>query len=54
MPSAPPAVLAAARYVAPPVEDEGAAQVIEALVLAGRAAPRNVERLAAGGRAVGS
>jgi Cof subfamily protein (haloacid dehalogenase superfamily) len=54
MPSAPPAVRAEARYVAPPIEDEGAAQVIEALVLAGRAAPRNVELLAAGGRSVGS
>ena len=49
MASAPPAVRAAARYVAPPVEDEGAAQVIEALVLAGRSAPRNVESCAAGG-----
>ena len=49
MPSAPPAVLDAARYVAPPLEDEGAAQVIEALVLAGPAARDNVELLAAGG-----
>ncbi len=34
MPSAPPEVLRAARYLAPPLEDEGAAQVIEALALA--------------------
>lgn len=34
MPSAPPEVRAAARYVAPPLEDEGAAQLIEQLVLA--------------------
>jgi hydroxymethylpyrimidine pyrophosphatase-like HAD family hydrolase len=37
MPSAPAEVLAAARYVAPPVEEEGAAAMIERLVL-GRAA----------------
>jgi len=36
MPTAPADVLAAARYVAPPVEDEGAARMIERLVL-GRA-----------------
>jgi Cof subfamily protein (haloacid dehalogenase superfamily) len=34
MPSAPVEVRAVARYVAPPLEDEGAAQVIEQLVLA--------------------
>lgn len=34
MPSAPPEVRAVARYVAPPLEDEGAAQLIEQLVLA--------------------
>ncbi len=34
MPTAPAEVRAAARYVAPPLEDEGAAQVIEQLVLA--------------------
>ena len=34
MPSAPPEVRAAARYVAPRLEDEGAAQIIEQLVLA--------------------
>jgi Cof subfamily protein (haloacid dehalogenase superfamily) len=33
MPTAPAEVLAAARYVAPPVEDEGAARMIERLVL---------------------
>jgi Cof subfamily protein (haloacid dehalogenase superfamily) len=47
MPSAPPGVLAAARYVAPPVEEEGAAQVIEQLVLGGRAAV-DAERVVAG------
>jgi Cof subfamily protein (haloacid dehalogenase superfamily) len=51
MPSAPPAVQAAARYVAPPLDDEGAAQVIELLVLAGHAAPGNVGRLRPGGAA---
>ncbi len=51
MPSAPPAVRAVARYVAPPLGDEGAAQVIEALVLAGRSAPRNVALLRPGGAA---
>jgi hypothetical protein len=51
MPSAPPAVQAVARYVAPPLDEEGAAQVIEALVLAGRSAPRNVELLQPGGAA---
>ena len=35
MPSAPAEVQAAARYLAPPLEVEGAAQVIEALVLPG-------------------
>jgi hydroxymethylpyrimidine pyrophosphatase-like HAD family hydrolase len=35
MPSAPTAVVAAARYLAPPIEDDGAAQVIEELALAG-------------------
>jgi len=49
MPSAPPAVQAVARYVAPPLDDEGAAGIIEALVLAGAAAPRNVDRFAPGG-----
>lgn len=34
MPTAPAEVRAAARYVAPPLEDDGAAQMIEALVLA--------------------
>ena len=34
MPSAPAPVRAAARYIAPPVADEGAAQLIERLVLA--------------------
>ena len=34
MPTAPDGVRALARYVAPPLEDEGAAQVIEQLVLA--------------------
>jgi Cof subfamily protein (haloacid dehalogenase superfamily) len=34
MPSAPAEVRAVARYIAPPLEDEGAAQIIEQLVLA--------------------
>ena len=34
MPSAPPEVRAAARYVAPPLDDDGAARMIEDLVLA--------------------
>ena len=50
MPSAPEAVRAAARYVAPPLADEGAAGIIEALVLAGVAAPGNVGRFSPGGR----
>jgi Cof subfamily protein (haloacid dehalogenase superfamily) len=36
MPSAPAAVQAAARYLAPPVREEGAAQMIERLALDGR------------------
>jgi Cof subfamily protein (haloacid dehalogenase superfamily) len=36
MPSAPPSVRLVARYIAPPLADEGAAQLIEGLVLAGR------------------
>jgi len=39
MPSAPAAVQAAARYVAPPVGDEGAAQMIERIALDGWRAP---------------
>jgi len=54
MPSSPPGVQAVARYVAPSVEDEGTAQVIEALVLAGRSAARNVELLLPGGAAAGA
>ena len=38
MPSAPAEVLAAARYVAPPLAEEGVARMIEALVLASPAA----------------
>lgn len=46
MAGAPPAVRLAARYVAPPVDAEGAAQLIEALVLPGtRLAERNARRL---------
>lgn len=46
MPSAPVEVLAAARYVAPPLVEEGVARMIEALVLASPAAARRaVERL---------
>ncbi len=51
MPSAPAGVQAVARYLAPPLEEEGAAQIIEGLVLAGRAAPRNVELFQPGGGA---
>jgi hypothetical protein len=43
MPSAPAAVLDAARYLAPPLEVDGAARVIEDLVLAG---PRHVAEAA--------
>ena len=47
MPSAPPVVVEAARYVAPPLAHEGAATMIEALVLAApRAAAANARRLA--------
>jgi len=47
MPHAPAPVLAAARYVAPPLSDEGAAQLIERLVLAEpAAAARAAEQLA--------
>jgi len=35
MPAAPPEVIAVARYVAPPLEEEGAAVMIESLALAG-------------------
>jgi Cof subfamily protein (haloacid dehalogenase superfamily) len=48
MPSAPAAVRAAARYVAPPLEEDGAARMIEGLVLASPAdALANAGRLAA-------
>ncbi len=48
MPTAPRAVRAAARYVAPALADEGVARMIEALVLASPAAAQSVsERLAA-------
>jgi HAD superfamily hydrolase (TIGR01484 family) len=60
MPSAPVEVLAAARYIAPPLAEEGVARMIEALVLAspvdaqravarisGEAAPRRVALVAA-------
>ncbi len=48
MPSAPDAVRATARYVAPPVGEEGAAQLIEQLVLVSpETAARNAEALAA-------
>ncbi len=48
MPSAPSAVRAAARYIAPPLREEGAAQLIERLVLvAPEAAARNADELAA-------
>jgi Cof subfamily protein (haloacid dehalogenase superfamily) len=48
MSTSPAPVLAAARYIAPAVGDEGAAQVIESLVLAGGdGAPRNAGRFRA-------
>jgi Cof subfamily protein (haloacid dehalogenase superfamily) len=48
MPTAPEPVRAAGRYIARPVADEGAAQLIEELVLANpETAARNAERLAA-------
>ena len=47
MPSAPAAVHAAARYVAPPLDEEGAAQLIEQLVLVSPdIAARNADALA--------
>jgi Cof subfamily protein (haloacid dehalogenase superfamily) len=53
MPHAPAPVLAAARYVAAPLSDEGAAELIERLVLAGpRAAARSAEQLTAARRAI--
>jgi Cof subfamily protein (haloacid dehalogenase superfamily) len=52
MPHAPGPVLAAARYVAPPLSDEGAAELIERLVLADpRAAARAADELVAERRA---
>jgi hypothetical protein len=48
MPSAPAAVRAAARFVAPPVGDEGAAQMIERIALDGWRRP--ADRSAAAGR----
>jgi Cof subfamily protein (haloacid dehalogenase superfamily) len=52
MPSAPPEIRAVARYVAPPLAAEGAAQLIEDLVLAGgQAATANLERWLEAGRA---
>jgi hypothetical protein len=51
MPHAPAAVRAAARYIASPLEEEGAASLIEQLVLADpRTAARNAARLAAAAR----
>jgi hypothetical protein len=52
MPSSPEAVIEAARYVAPPLDEEGAAQLIEQLALAGHreaaAAARALEARATG------
>jgi Cof subfamily protein (haloacid dehalogenase superfamily) len=49
MPSAPDPVRAAARYLAPPLEEEGTAQLIEQLALAEPdVAARNAERLTTG------
>jgi Cof subfamily protein (haloacid dehalogenase superfamily) len=44
MPSAPPEVSAAARYIAKPVTDEGAAELVERLVLGGERAARVASR----------
>ena len=44
MAGAPPEVQAAARYIAPPVAEEGAAQIVEALVLPGRRGALNAPR----------
>jgi hydroxymethylpyrimidine pyrophosphatase-like HAD family hydrolase len=44
MPSAPAEVQAVARYIAPPLEEEGVARMIEALVLARPAAARAASR----------
>ena len=53
MPTAPAEVRLAARYIAPPVGEDGAAAIIEALVLAApEDAARNAERLAAEARVV--
>lgn len=51
MPTAPAVVRAGARYVAPPLGEQGVAQMIEQLVLAGDAAPGNARRLAEAARA---
>jgi Cof subfamily protein (haloacid dehalogenase superfamily) len=52
MPHAPQPVRAAARYIAPPLADEGVAELIERLVLAGpEVAARSAVRLAAEARA---
>lgn len=52
MPTAPDEVRRAARYLAPPLADEGAATLIEELVLAGpRAAAANARRFAAAAEA---
>jgi hypothetical protein len=48
MPSAPAEVRAAARYLAPPLEDEGVARIVEGLVLGSPASIRvEARRLAA-------
>jgi len=53
MPSAPAEVRAAARYVAAPLQDDGAARMIEDLVLASAAGVRaNARRLATANRDV--
>ena len=53
MPDAPPPVMAAGRYIAPPLREDGAAQLIEQLILAGPAdAARAAKRLAEEAREV--
>jgi len=51
MPSAPAAVRAAARFVAPPVGDEGAAQMIEQIALGGWRSPAGRDSAAGDGAA---
>ena len=53
MPTAPDAVSAVARYVAPPLAEEGAAQVIERLALSGSREAAAASRALAGAASAG-